>query len=280
MKIEFIYPKHYDLIFHVLAYLKVNNASDLYDEKYIERMAHDLTPKINSLQKYYNENFERLALVNFLPYYCGGGFDEMKNSFINCGRFTQEDLSCFIYPFIEILDCESEFFFDYWDKRHEKLAAMRSSTEEKFTRELEKFSRLFNYFDRSCKILFSYCITRHGRGFYDDIHFSALVRFPENGEEFISSLFQLLHEYTHNFTDKLLNANINMKDGSHDLSENIVIWADYYLLKSIDRGLFSMYFDWLKNVANNLTEASFPNIFRIDKDLEKEIEKLVDNILS
>ena len=35
MKVEFRYSKHFDLVLHVLAYLKVDNASDLYDEEYI-----------------------------------------------------------------------------------------------------------------------------------------------------------------------------------------------------------------------------------------------------
>jgi hypothetical protein len=39
MQIDFVYSKHYDLIFYVLSWLKVNNASDLYDERYIEKMA-------------------------------------------------------------------------------------------------------------------------------------------------------------------------------------------------------------------------------------------------
>ena len=38
MKVEFIYPNYYDLVFHVLAYFKVNNASNLYDENYIKKM--------------------------------------------------------------------------------------------------------------------------------------------------------------------------------------------------------------------------------------------------
>jgi membrane associated rhomboid family serine protease len=35
MKIEIKYSKHFDLLFHVLAYLKVDNASDCYNQEYI-----------------------------------------------------------------------------------------------------------------------------------------------------------------------------------------------------------------------------------------------------
>ena len=38
LEVNFIYSKHSDLVFHVLAYLEVNNASNLYDIEYINKM--------------------------------------------------------------------------------------------------------------------------------------------------------------------------------------------------------------------------------------------------
>ena len=287
MKIDFIYPKYYDLVFHVMAYFKVNNASDLYDEKYIVKIAnektgyvYDIRPAVNLLQEYYNENFERLMLINFLPFYCSGGYEEMKNSFLTCNRFTQDDLKYFIKPFIEMLDNESEFFFGYWEALNKKYESLKRSTENYFTGELEKYSCVFDYFGKPCKTLFSYIITKNGRGFYSDSHFAALIRFPENTAAFDFSFIQLLHEYTHTFTDGLLNKNINMKDGSHNLSEYVVLVADYYLIKSTDENFIPRYFDWVKSGFNeDLDESKFLSLFNFDENLKAELMKLINNIV-
>jgi len=286
VQIEFIYPKHYDLIFHVLAYFKVNNASDLYDECYIEKMteekkgfAYDIKPVVSSLQDYYNENFERLMLINFLPYYCND-YIEMKNDFLVCDRFTQNDLELFIKPFIEMLDNESQFFFGYWETLNEKYESAKRSIENYFMEKIENYACVFDYFRKPCKVLFSFIITQNGRGFYSDTHFAALIRFPENEAAFDFSFIQLLHEYTHNFTDGLLNKNINMKDGSHNLSENVVIVADYFLIKSIDENLIPKYFDWAGNDCNKkLDEQKFLSLFNFGEDLRIELMKLINNIL-
>jgi hypothetical protein len=247
------------------------------DEK--SGFAYDIKPAVNSLQDYYNENFERLMLINFLPYYCND-YNEMKNNFLACNRFTQDDLQFFIKPFIEMFDSESEFFFGYWEALNKKYESVKQSIENYFTRELEKYSCVFEYFNKPCKILFSFIITQNGRGLHSDTHFSALIRFPENESAFDFSFIQLLHEYTHNFTDGLLNTNINMKDGSHNLSENIVIVADYFLIKSIDENFIPRYFDWVSNGRNeDFDEHKFINQFNINENLKTELIKLIGNIL-
>ena len=289
MNVEFIYPKYYDLIFHVMAYLKVNNASDLYDEDYIAKISeekagfeYNIIPAINSVQEYYNENFERLMLINFLPYYCND-YDAMKNSFLTCDRFTEDDVEFFVKPFIEILDNESIFFFEYWEKLDNIFEPSKYLIKEMFEKELGKYSVVFDYFNKPCKVLFSYNISQNGRGFYSDTHFAALVRFPENSDTVAFSFIQLLHEYTHNFTDGLLNnQNINMKDGSHNLSENVVIVADYFLIKSIDEKFLPIYFEWIKNGCDEelLDEKKFMAIFPIDEPLKADLMKLISDILS
>jgi hypothetical protein len=145
---------------------------------------------------------------------------------------------------------------------------------------LEKYFCVFEYFNKPCKILFSFIISQNGRGFHSDTHFAALIRFPKNESAFDFSFIQLLHEYTHNFTDGLLNQNINMKDGSHSLSENVVIVADYYLIKSIDENFIPQYFEWVRNGCNeDLDEQKFINLFNFDENLKAELMKLMSNIL-
>lgn len=287
MKCEFIYSQYYDLLFHVMAHLKVNNVSDLCDEDYIAKMeeekqdfTYDIIPAIYPLQLYYNENFERLMLINFLPYYCNS-YEEMKNLFLTTNRFTQDDIRYFIHPFIKILDNESRFFFEYWDRLHRKYEPSRRSIEKHFQKNLEKYRHIFEYYNKPCKILFSYTITRNGRGFYDDSYFSALIRFPKNETFFDFSFIQLFHEYTHSITDSLLNKNITMKDDSHNLSEYVVLLADYYLIKSIDPKFIPTYLKWVKNeISEELDETKFLSIFNIDETLKAELVKLINSILT
>jgi len=283
LEINFIYSKHSDLVFHVLAYLKVNNASDLYDAEYIKKITlekrdfeYNIIPKINSLQEYYNDNFGHLTMINFLPFYCND-FNELKNTLINYNQFSQDDIKYFINPFIEILENESVFYFDYWDKLHNSNTAFRESSEKYIKTELEKFKRIFLYFNKSSKVFLSYSITRNGRGFYINDYFSAAIPFPKNKNDFQNVFFMLLHEYTHQFTDNLIN-NINFDDGSHNLSENVVILADYYLIKGTDKSLIPNY---IKKFSGNITksEEEFLNYFKVEKTLETEITKLINSIL-
>ena len=73
LNIDFIYQKHIDLVFHILAHIKVNNPSDLFSEPYIEKMSLAIQDnKIflpQSAVKYYNQNFNRLGIINFLPFF-------------------------------------------------------------------------------------------------------------------------------------------------------------------------------------------------------------------
>lgn len=78
-----------DLIFHIFAHMKVNNASDTYDEAYVTKMEKELSRKtviLESVTAYYCANFERLAFVNFLPYFMARSVDEV------CYMISQEVL--------------------------------------------------------------------------------------------------------------------------------------------------------------------------------------------
>jgi len=282
MNPKFRYVKHYDLVLHVFAHMKVNNASDLYSKKYIEKMSNarqntDIIARIEALSTYYNENYQRLMIVHFLPYFTPD-YENMKRRFLNFERFTPEDLSCFIKPLIQILDDESLFFFDYWDNMHQHNEDLRKDMEHRFTAELQKYACIFEHHNKPAMTLFSYSITRNGRGIDDNAYLSALVPFPENDASFIFSFFQALHEFTHQFTDVLLNANINMQDGSHDLSECIVVLADYYLIKALDSSRLDDYFEWL-SMSGNVTESNLFDMYGIDVQLDSVLRSTIKNIL-
>ena len=70
------------------------------------------------------------------------------------------------------------------------------------------------------------------------------------------------------------------------LSENIVILADYYLIKSIDENDIPLYFKWLEYIAGNnglqnakLSDLEFFSIFNIDEKIDIELKKLIRNIV-
>ncbi|WP_461251217.1 hypothetical protein, partial [Treponema sp. R8-4-B8] len=224
LEINIKYLKHFDLVFHVLAYLKVDNASNLYSDEYIEKMAiekqnfaYDIIPHINSLKDYYNNNFNRLSLINFLPFY-SKDFNDLKNIYRNCNSFTTDDMKHFINPFIDILESESSFYFNYWESIHKDNKYIRKTVEEEFKHDLKKYSCMFEHYNKKPFVIFSYSLTNNGRGFGTDTLFSAVIRFPRNEKEVACSFIQLLHEYTHKFTDNLLGTNINMEEGSNDLA--------------------------------------------------------------
>ena len=78
----------------------------------------------------------------------------------------------------------------------------------------------------------------------------------------------------------MLNTNISLKDGSHSLSENLVIVTDYFLVKSIDEKFIPIYFEWIKNGRKkDLDEKKCLNLFKIDENLQAELMKLINNIL-
>jgi hypothetical protein len=263
----------------------VDNASNLYDEMYIEKMnnekigtKYDIIPNIDKLQDYYNNNFDRLGVINFLTFYCND-YNDMKYKFINCNKFTKEDNIHFINPFIDIMDNEKIFYFDYWEKIHNQNEELRHEVENYISKELNKYTLLFDYFKKSSFCIFSYSITRNGRGFNGlDSNFSALIGFPKSINESIYSFLLLLHEYTHQFTDELVQTNINMNDGSHDLSENIVVLTDYYLIKALDENLLQEYIYFFS--GNNVDENEFKNIYKISTDIKLKIDELINKIIN
>jgi hypothetical protein len=284
MKIEIRYSKHIDLVFHILAHMKVNNASDLYCDEYIEKLAkekqnfqYDIIPHINSIQDYYNNNFGRLNLINFLPFFTND-FNELKNIFKNYEYFTCDDINCFINPFIEIMDYESTFFFDYWEKIHKQYENDRNKIENKFKSELDKYSCVFEYYNKTPLIFFSYNMTKNGRGLTMDSFFAAGISFPQDENNIHYHFIQLLHEYTHQFTDKLLERNINMDDGSHFLSELVVILTDYYLIKKIDNGLIPKYLQMF-GFDENIDEDKLLKHMNIDEKTINRLRNEIDNIL-
>jgi hypothetical protein len=284
MIIEFKYQKHIDLIFHVLAHFKVNNASDLFSQTYIDKMQLERKSKPliipTKIIDYYNQNFERLAIINFLPF-LSNDYNELKKSLLNYKEFNSNDMEFFINPFIELLDDEALFYFDYWEKecqlKEQKIA------EKAIKDKLDSYKFIFDYYKKSVIVYFSISITRNGRGFGGSNNFSALIPFPKSQDEINNSFYTLLHEYTHQITDIMLKTNINMQDGSHSISENMVILFDYYIIKSVCEADLEIYFNWISKASGNLgmkmSEAEFLSLFMVSDEIANDLKELVNKLI-
>ena len=93
-----------------------------------------------------------------------------------------------------------------------------------------------------------------------------------------------LHELTHPCTDDLVGTSICMEDGSHALTENIVMLADYYLIKEIAPELVDRYFKWIYNKASNpniqLDENMLKRVFPITKELDELLNKQIKEVVA
>lgn len=289
MKIEFMYSPAYDLMYHILAHMEINNASNLYSEEYIDQIKQakagqyaDLIAELAPLTAYYNENFDRLAMINFLPFYCSD-VNALIHTLTHFDGFSSEDKEAFILPLTKLIQKENTFYSSYWNQLHEHSASSRAELESYLSEELTKYRKLFAYWKKEHAIIgISYSITCNGRGFGNPQapSFSAIVPFTENKAHYKATFLQILHEYTHQFTDALLQQNIRMDDGSHSLSEQMVILFDYYLIKALQPEDVDAYFRWLSPEADAggpiMTEDVLFQIFGIPEHLNQMLTDLVN----
>ena len=240
MQMEFTYSYIFDLAYHALAHMQVNNPSNLYSEEYISMIREakgeqfeDITEPMSQLAGYYNAHFERLYMVNFLPFGCQN-MDALKYMVEQHPYFTTEDKESFLIPFLELLQKETLFYEAYWKGMYDRSEQAREHLTAYLTKEWEKYKVLGSYFQKSRAIAgISYSITCNGRGLGHYDAFLAVVPFAEEEKTYKMTFLQLLHEYTHTFTDPMLQQNISMEDGSHNFSEYVVMIFDYYLIKAL-----------------------------------------------
>lgn len=290
MKVDFVYSEVSDLLFHFFAHMKVQNASDLYSEDYINAMQLErngdasILQDAASLTSYYNDNFERLGVINFLPFYCSD-LQSFQELLLHYEAFCDEDKELFLSPLLCSLERENKFYSDYWKRIFQNNQEERLLVENYIQTELQKYSCLFQYFKKeSAVVCFSFSLTSNGRGIGSEKSFAAIVPFPKDSTEYLNCFFQLLHEYTHQITDAMIGSNISMDDGSHDLSENLVVLFDYLLIKALSKSDVEAYFAWL--VQNNemesaaISEPEFLSIFKIPESLNAVLLSLVEDVAS
>lgn len=287
MVIEYKYSVVQDLMYHILAHMKVENASNLYSGAYIDYVEKikngrydSITEVVAHLSNYYNENFERLGVINFLPFMCSS-VQDLISATENYYGFTETDKKEFVSPLNQLLKHEFEFYEHYWNRLYNTTSICRKALESWLKNEMSKYGALFSYFNKFAVIGMSFSMTCNGRGYGDTSSFNAVVPFAFDESEYKNTFYQILHEYTHQFTDKLLGNNIRMDDGTHDISEKAVILFDYYLIHKLYNEDTSSYLKWVGSLANvdNCDEKSFLSVFKINDDINETLLELVENII-
>lgn len=286
MTIRFKYSVVYDLVYHILAHMQVDNASNLFSEAYIDNVNRTKKGRYDSiagaaahLSDYYNENFERLGVINFLPVECSS-VQDLIDALENYCAFTDADMEAFILPFNQLLKSEFEFYGDYWTKLHDATAVCRKAFESWIKNEMSKYEALFAYFNKSAVIGMSYSLTNNGRGYGSAVSFNAVVPFHFDKSNHKNTFYQVLHEYTHQFTDQLLGDNVSMDDGTHAIAEKAVILFDYYLIKRMNQEDVNSYLEWIDSLANggHSDENLFLSAFRINDDVNEKLLALAEKI--
>lgn len=286
MMIDFQYSLIFDLVYHILAHMKVENASNLYFEDYINLISRSKNETESSLLKevekitgFYNDHFERLAIVNFLPCYCST-LEELKNVLLTYNDFTVEDEDRFIVPLCNIMKKEFNFYESYWLNVYSETRADRIYLEEWMKARFFKYEPLFLYFKKQANIGFSYSLTCNGRGYYQKNAFNAIAPFVLDQNKYNNTFYQLLHEFTHQFTDRMVATKIKMKDGTHTVSENTVILFDYYLIRTLYPEDLASYGEWIGTTVNCncFDENSIVHCFSVDNSINESLLKLTGDI--
>lgn len=291
MQMEFTYSYIFDLVYHVLAHMQVNNPSNLYSEEYIAMIREakdgkfeDITESMGQLAEYYNAHFERLMMVNFLPFGCQN-MDALRYMVEQHPYFTAEDKESFLTPFLELLQKESLFYQAYWKDMYDKSEQARECLEAYLTKEWHKYKVLGSYFQKPRAIAgICYSITCNGRGLGHYEAFLAIVPFAEEEKEYKRTFLQLLHEYTHSFTDPMLQQNISMEDGSHDFSENVVMIFDYYLIKALCPEDLEEYLHFASLLITGkeepISEELLLSAFELPAQWHEKLQQLVQDIIA
>lgn len=295
MDLPILYTWHTDIVFHVLTHMKVGNASNIFNRAYVEEIRKEkerlgiqdgLIGELENLTDYYMKHFESLTIINFIPFMVND-FEELIQTIAHWSTFTEEDRRNFINDFLAILENEKVFYRQYWQEKDNGLKCRKTVIEKSLNDRFALFQCLFNYYKQhkhmEVKILLSYSMGQNGRGM--GIHDAQIVAvpFPIDEKSETDTFFMVLHELTHPCTDYLVGDYISMGDGSHALTENIVMIADYEIIKKVSPTLIEDYFKWICNKSGNpnvnLDEDTFYNSFAIPLGIKDALEECIREIV-
>ena len=295
MNLPIKYAWDKDIIFHILNHMKVDNASDLFNPAYVKEINYQketmgikesLIDQISIMNKYYLDYFDKLSIINFIPLKTNS-YKELTKTIVDWGTFTDEDRREFINSFLAILDQEKTFYQRYWIRKDNALKDRKTIVEKNLEFRLEQLECIFFYYkqhlDKQVNIILSYSIWQNGRACNNQDSLIVAIPFPIHKYEEEGAFFTALHELTHPCTDNLVGECISMKDGSHALTENIVMIADYELIKEVSPDSVESYFRWIANKYGRsdvkLDENMLYRIFEIPADIKDRLIARIQQIV-
>ena len=262
---EIVRSVYTDLIFHIFAHMKIDNASDIYEEDYVASIEKELNHKTvvpESITAYYCANFERLAFVNFLPYFMAKNTDEVCYMIRHVGMATEEDNAKFIEPFCDVLKDISADYIAYWERKaneqHELYEGLKSYVNERALQMSHFFENLRETTNTKLMVIVSESLRCNGRA--TQMGDTCVVTLPMLCERYsMSQIFmQLVHECTHMITDPLIDS-IRMDDGSHDIAECQVMLFDLWLFERYGNEFRDEYIKWLSQETLDECDKNLSN---------------------
>ena len=206
-QLTFSYNRFADLFYYLLAHVRIDNAADVYDPEYTGRMA------------------ETLGTAPEIP-------DELAEYYrANFDRLAVISFFPLIYP--------------WWEQRLKDTESWAGTVRGQFCALKDRFGSFFDRPDEELRVIFSFSLRRNGRAFGSPGVRTVYLTFPETEEELTGCFFQFLHECTHAVTDPLMNGEIRMADGSHDVAEYQVMCFDEYLVEALCPDLLEAYREWI-----------------------------------
>lgn len=248
--IEYTFNMHADLLYYLLVHMKVENASDTFDEDYITKMKQLLnaSPCISDkMIQYYNANFERLAMINFFPL-MAGDIAELTGMIRMLYGMSDEDKAEFINPFCALIEEWEKPYSCYWKMYNDSIKDEKSKIINLLNCMVMDFSLFFDdIFGRlnvKLNVVFSHSLRKNGRATKYGDKYIVMLTFPDETHTTEEIFFQLIHECTHAITDPLIQG-IRMDDGTHDIAEYQVILFDLWLMEKLNHIYAEKYTQWI-----------------------------------
>ncbi len=284
--LQLLYAPYIDLLYHALAHMRVNNASNLYSEAYIREAsaampsASALREKMAALEAYYNEHFERLMPLAFLPFYAPDNASA-RQLMLSYSDFTEEDRHCFIEPFLDAAEAETAAYLPWRQVRMEEAKPFVQAFQDCLTNSpvLRVLCQVTG--KRACAYL-SCSMPCNGRGIIMENALCGMVAAPLSMDELEASAIQLLHEYTHAWTDPMQEGTISMEDGSHALTEAVVVVTDDWLFELYRPERLAAYRAWcarMLGVADVPGRKTLESLMHLPEAWQQRIEGLARGTL-
>lgn len=273
---EIRYAKHVDLVYHVMNYMHVNNASNIYNPEYVKKMDKIRGSKLcipEEMEDFYNRNFQKLNILGFMIYNYND-IESYNSDLLKWQYFSDEEREYFIKPFVHIIEQEKDFYYSVWEKQYKKTEKIRRQHLDYMIKRFKPYEPYFQQKGDKAVIYLSYSLAVNGRGIYGENEVKALAPFPNNKKEMNHAFYQLFHEFTHQLTDSILQGEIRMDDDSHMLTEKMVILEDYYLIEKAGVDDLSTYYPEF-GMPKQLKEEMFLQYMKVPEEIDTKLKALL-----